>query len=115
MNNIVIISVLSILCISFAISYLAVKKQLQDTQDLLAETFEANFLLTEQLTQGGINEDTTHKENFIKYLSDSRDWAFNYIETSQTTIKEVAEGLKNTEMKNYADKLFALLPEVTEN
>lgn len=115
MSNIIIVIVLSILCFSFAISYIAVKKQLQDTQDLLAETFEANFILTEQLTQGGKNEDNSHKENFIKYLSDSRDWAFNYIETSQSTIKEVAEGLKNTEMKNYADKLFALLPEVTDN
>ena len=114
MSNIYLI-IISIFCISFAIAYISVKKQLQDTQDLLAETFEANFILTEQLTQGGINEDTTHKENFIKYLSDSRDWAFNYIETSQTTIKEVAEGLKDTEMKNYADKLFALLPEITDN
>jgi len=115
MNNIILISVLSLLCISFAISYLAVNKQLTDTQDLLAETFEANFLLTEQMTKGNKNEDTIHNENFIKYLSDSRDWAFNYIETSQATIKEVAEKLNNTEMKIYADKLFALLPETSND
>jgi hypothetical protein len=29
-----------------------------------------------------------HKENFIKFLSDSRDWAFDYIDKSQKQIKD---------------------------
>jgi len=111
MNNIILI-LLFLLCVSFAISYVAVKKQLVNTQDLLAETFEANFLLTEQMTKGDKNEDTIHNENFIKYLSDSRDWAFNYIETSQATIKEVAEELKQINIIDQSEKLIALLPEV---
>jgi hypothetical protein len=28
-------------------------------------------------------EDQTHKENFLKFLSDSRDWAYQYIEDVQ--------------------------------
>jgi len=33
------------------------------------------------------NEDDIHKENFIKFLSDSRDWAYQYI-------KDVQDGLE---------------------
>lgn len=45
------------------------------------------------------NEDLDiHKENFIKFLSDSRDWAFQYIDQSQKQIKEFVD---------MADKEFA--------
>jgi hypothetical protein len=44
-------------------------------------------------------------------LSDSRDWAFEYIEQSQKTIKEVSEELKSQGFNNYSEKLMELLPE----
>ena len=47
-------------------------------------------------------------------MSDSRDWAFEYIETSQKTIKEVSEELKNQGLNNYSEKLMSLLPEGKE-
>jgi hypothetical protein len=62
----------------------------------------------------GMSADSVHKENFIKFLSDSRDWAFEYIETSQKTIKEVSEELKNQGLNNYSEKLMSLLPEGKE-
>lgn len=40
----------------------------------------------------------THRENFIKFLSDSRNWAFEYIDKSQKQIKEFVD---------IADKEFA--------
>ena len=52
------------------------------------------------------------ERNFIKFLSDSRDWAFEYIEKSQQTIKEVSDELKVKGLDNYSDKLLALLPEI---
>ena len=33
------------------------------------------------------NDENVHKENFVKFLSDSRDWAFEYIEEVQSGIK----------------------------
>jgi hypothetical protein len=30
------------------------------------------------------NDESVHKENFIKFLSDSRDWAYKYIEDVQS-------------------------------
>lgn len=32
------------------------------------------------------SDNDVHKENFIKFLSDSRDWAYEYIEEVQTSI-----------------------------
>ncbi len=58
-----------------------------------------------------MSDDTIHKENFIKFLSDSRDWAFEYIEKSQQTIKEVSDDLKVKGLDNYSEKLLALLPQ----
>lgn len=55
-----------------------------------------------------------HNENFIKFLSDSRDWAFEYIEESQETVQEVIDYLENkgTDFdKQYAKKLKKLLTE----
>ena len=40
------------------------------------------------------NEDDIHKENFIKFLSDSRDWSFSYIEDVQTKINKMIIDLK---------------------
>jgi hypothetical protein len=58
----------------------------------------------------GMSADSVHKENFIKFLSDSRDWAFEYIEQSQKTIKEVSDDLKNKGLDDYSKKLLSLLP-----
>jgi len=34
------------------------------------------------------NDNDVHKENFIKFLSDSRDWAFTYIEDVQKGLEK---------------------------
>ena len=81
----------------------------------MAELFIKNRALEELTFQVrdslGMSDDAVHKENFIKFLSDSRDWAFEYIEKSQKTIKEVSDELKNKGLDNYSEKLLALLPE----
>ncbi len=82
----------------------------------MAELFIKNKALEElafQVKSGiGTSDDLIHKENFIKFLSDSRDWAFEYIEQSQKTIKEVSEELKNKGLDNYSEKLLELLPKM---
>lgn len=85
----------------------------------MAELFIKNKALQELTSQVkdsmGISDDTIHKENFIKFLSDSRDWAFEYIENSQKTIKEVSDELKVKGLDKYSEKLLALLPEINNN
>jgi hypothetical protein len=104
------------LSFSFGLSYWATLSKLKKSNLLLAELFIKNRALEElnSQTNSGINmsDDTLHKENFIKFLSDSRDWAFEYIEKSQQTIKEVSDELRIKGLNDYSEKLLALLPEI---
>jgi hypothetical protein len=106
------------LSFSFGLSYWATFSKLKKSNLLLAELFIKNRALEELNSQAnsGINmsDDTLHKENFIKFLSDSRDWAFEYIEKSQKTIKEVSDDLKIKGLDDYSEKLLALLPEIDQ-
>jgi hypothetical protein len=101
--------------ISLSIAYLSLFDKLKKCNLALTKLFLENEGLKEVIFQNksidSQSEDGIHKENFIKFLSDSRDWAFEYIETSQKTIKEVSEELKNKGLNNYSEKLLALLPE----
>lgn len=109
-SNIVIIF-LSGLTVSFAIAYLAIKNELAKTRLMLIDILELNILLKEKMIGVKNEEQDVHKESFIKFLSDSRDWAYQYIETTQKTIKEVAEGLNKKGLNQDANTLLALLPE----
>jgi hypothetical protein len=101
--------------ISFSIAYLSLFEKLKKCNLALTKLFLENEGLKEILLQNKSidiqSEDGIHKENFIKFLSDSRDWAFEYIETSQKIIKEVSEELNNKGLNNYSKKLITLLPE----
>ena len=106
------------LSFSFGLSYWATLSKLKKSNLLLAELFIKNRALEElnSQTNSGINmsDDTLHKENFIKFLSDSRDWAFEYIEKSQQTIKQVSDELRIKGLNEYSEKLLALLPEMNQ-
>jgi 4-hydroxy-L-threonine phosphate dehydrogenase PdxA len=100
---------------SFAIAYLAILDKLKKSNLALIETFIAKEAIQDALLKTkdpvDFSDETMHKENFIKFLSDSRDWAFDYIETSQKIIKEVSEELNSKGLNNYSKKLITLLPE----
>jgi len=100
--------------ISISIAYLSLFDKLKKCNLAITKLFLENEGLKEVIFQnkdiGDKSDDGIHKENFIKFLSDSRDWAFEYIETSQKTIKEVSEELKNKGLNDYSEKLMSLLP-----
>ena len=104
----------STMSISLSIAYLSLFDKLKKCNLALTKLFLENEGLKEVIFQNKDTEiqsdDGIHKENFIKFLSDSRDWAFEYIETSQKTIKEVSEELKSKGLNGYSEKLLALLP-----
>ena len=103
------------LTFSFAIGYISAMQKLKKTNFTLAELHVAYTMLEDlnkiKFNNVDQNEDSIHKENFIKFLSDSRDWAFEYIENSQKTIKEVAQELSKDGFKQHSNKLLQLLPE----
>ena len=74
---------------SFAAAYISVFLNSRKLKKDLKKLFIENSLLQEyvNVTQSESSkfssEESIHKENFIKFLSDSRDWAYQYIEDVQ--------------------------------
>jgi hypothetical protein len=97
-ENVLIIFLFASTC-SLSFLYFQCIQQLRSISKTTIDLFFKNSALEEQINSLDViaNYDT-HKENFIKFLSDSRDWAFEYIDTSQKQIKDFIE---------VADKEFA--------
>jgi translation elongation factor EF-Ts len=77
------------LSICFAASYILVLKQSIKLKRDVSKLFIEKTLLQEYVDLNKStktkeeSDDSIHKENFIKFLSDSRLWAFEYIESVQ--------------------------------
>ena len=90
MNNI-IIAVLGTLTLSFAIAYLSVLHRLSRLTQDFAKLFISHESLQDFVKKNNFNsksDEDVHKESFIKFLSDSRDWAFGYIEDVQKGLEK---------------------------
>ena len=82
--NILTIS-LGIALAFFAGAYTFTLIKLRKLQSNITSLLYAQLSLQNQLS----SEDADiHKENFIKFLSESRDWAFEYIENVQSGLKD---------------------------
>ena len=99
-----------ILSVSFAISYLSVLSKLRKLSLTSAQLFLENFKLNQQAESIKSNQELTdndiHRENFIKFLSDSRDWAFTYIEDVQKGLTKFVEEVDPT--INYFDDFSSI-------
>ena len=84
------------------------KKNIQVIQQAL-DTKEIIEKLTYDLE---LEKSKNKKEDdgFLKFVTESREWAYGYIESTQEAIKEVAEDLSKKGFIDDANKLFALLP-----
>ncbi len=90
MDNI-IIAVLGTLTLSFAIAYLSVLNRLSKLTQEFAKLFISHESLQEFVKKTKFeskSDEDIHKESFIKFLSDSRDWAFGYIEDVQKALEQ---------------------------
>jgi len=87
----VIIAVLGTLTLSFAIAYLSVLHRLSKITQDFAKLFISHESLQDFVKKTKFNsksDEDIHKESFIKFLSDSRDWAFGYIEDVQKGLEK---------------------------
>jgi hypothetical protein len=96
MNNIIII-ILGTLTVSFAIAYSVSLYRITKLNQAFAKLFVSheslqNFIATNNFEFK--NDSDIHKENFIKFLSDSRDWAFGYIEEVQNSLDQFIKDTK---------------------
>lgn len=85
---------LAVFGLSFFIAYIYTARQLKITTQHLAESIllylsssESNSIEPSLPLEG----EKVHTESFIKFLSDSRDWAFQYIEEVQTGLRSFIE------------------------
>lgn len=85
-----IISVtLAAIAFSFLVAYIYSTIKIKRMSEAFAKLFVAQATLEEFLSNRDNSKDLRktdqdiHKENFIKFLSDSRDWAYQYIEEVQ--------------------------------
>ena len=83
--------VISVLFLATVIAYINISRKLKVVSlgftELLVSVTKLNEFNTPQDAVG----DDVHKESFIKFLSDSRDWAFEYIETVQKGLTTFVE------------------------
>jgi len=88
----IMVIVLSLVSISFCVAYFSTLKRLNSISKAFAQMVVLNSTMQEAFEttlQSPINQEDQdiHKENFIKFLSDSRDWAFEYIEDVQKQLE----------------------------
>ena len=83
---------------SFGLAYWNTFDKLKKSNLLLGELFIKNKALEQVSFQiknnDNLSDDAIHKENFIKFLSDSRDWAYQYIEDVQAGLKKFTDDIK---------------------
>jgi hypothetical protein len=88
MSNIFMI-ILGTLTVSFAIAYSVTLYRITKINQAFAKLFISHESLQDFISKNNVefkNDSDIHKENFIKFLSDSRDWAFLYIEDVQRAL-----------------------------
>lgn len=96
MNNIINIVAFT-LAGSFALAYLFALIKINKVNKSFTKLLISHKSLQQFIDTNNIefkNEDDIHKENFIKFLSDSRDWSFSYIEDVQNKINKMITDLK---------------------
>ncbi len=95
----IFIVVFATLSVCFAVSYFIVLRQFIKLKKDFKKLFIEKTLLQEyvDITKSTKvkeqSDDLIHKEHFIKFLSDSRDWAFKYIEDVQFEIKNFIDSV----------------------
>jgi predicted PurR-regulated permease PerM len=86
----ILLILLAVFGLSFFVAYIYTAKQLKTTTQHLAESvllYLATVDQSNQIQSAPAENQKAHNESFIKFLSDSRDWAFGYIEEVQNSLK----------------------------
>ena len=83
----------------FLLSYLYTLNKLVISKKAASKLYVDNFALEQYInllqdSKSSSTDQEVHKENFLKFLSDSRDWAFAYIEDVQSGLAEFVEDVK---------------------
>ena len=96
MNNVFIVAFVSLLIISVSLYVRLYQINIRTTKDF-GKLMITNIALQEYINQLEGNkiksDESIHQENFIKFLSDSRDWAYSYIEEFQASMEKFIDAV----------------------
>ena len=85
--------VLSVMTVSLIIGYITLAYKFWKSVETINVLVQDYILLRDFMESGSVvpskSDEEVHTENFIKFLSDSREWAFDYIENSMREIKGI--------------------------
>lgn len=84
MIKVILLVLLSTISIVFAVLFINQKKK---NIQILAQTLEF-FILQEAEAEKNKTEKEQFNEDFLKFISDSRDWAYTYIEEVQASLNK---------------------------
>lgn len=120
-----IVSIASIVVLSFNTVRLSMKYR-TSLQTIVKLTINEN-ILTEKLAKSLLENArlSSDDDGFVKFLSDSRDWAYTYIEDVQAEIKKIdsvvtsesklfdnVKGLKKSDLEGILSRIFASLKDL---
>jgi hypothetical protein len=84
-------------------------------QDTLAQCYIDKQIYIEQLSkeiESRENQNVENTDGFLNFVSASRDWAYEYIETVQDKLTNVFEEIDNTSDKKTAKKILAVVEQL---
>ena len=134
MIDLILVGILTATVIVLSALLIINKKEQDVLSDQAFQMFLDNQILLGKIEQESLSSNIEQTEGFVKFLSESRDWAFQYIETTQSEIKKFVE-IVGPQMEYYdkygriinsvhtksMDKIFdayqelvSLLPETTK-
>lgn len=116
-NSIIIIS-LSICVAAFATAYVAYYVKFRNMIKVIAQLLIDKEALLDRIDTIILENSKEANEGFIKFLSDSRQAAFDYIEDVQKSINQYLVAVENgnpDEITTARMELFSHLPEVPES
>jgi hypothetical protein len=100
MSKDITIFILATICFSSIIVYVILYNKIKSLARNLGKLYVDNAVMQEYIDilqskeSSYIPDELVDKENFIKFLSDSRDWAYKYIEDVQFGIKEFIDSVQ---------------------
>jgi hypothetical protein len=127
LDQIVIVVLAIIMVVSTAFSFVLVKRIDQLNSKLWQAELDKGELMKQLYQEFQKNSTPNPNDSFVKFLTESRSSAFDYIENAQKTIMEflvisdkmpVAKTATKEQVQTYKDacnKLIDLLPVVNEN
>jgi hypothetical protein len=110
--NLVIFIVTGVLTLTLIAIIMRQRFKLRNAANLIVQKIVDESILQDQLMRMRSEKALETNDDFIKFVSDSRDWAFNYIEDVQQAIQELKTSVESGYPTEEAlIKLFNLLPE----